>query len=126
MVDPDWDQVLELYAPATQSFVIANPQWERGESTVRLVDLGREGFLEAVPPWPSNRELFDHLDDWDPVQGCPHRDTSHVWQWGITDADLKRKMGELGFNLEREWSLNPFPDAEGFINKTFVFSRSQQ
>src|SRR5206468_1705704 len=50
MVDPDWDQLLELYAPATSAFVIANPQWEGGDATVRLIDLGRERYLEAVPP----------------------------------------------------------------------------
>src|SRR5829696_2678373 len=54
MVDPAWDQVLDLYAPVTSSFVIANPQCERGETTVRLIDLGREQYLEAVPPTESH------------------------------------------------------------------------
>ena len=48
-VAPDWDRVLELYAPTTRCLVIANPQWQEGEQTVRLIDLGRERFLEAVP-----------------------------------------------------------------------------
>ena len=63
MVEPDWDQVLELYAPATSSFVITNPQWE-GDTTVRLTDLTREEYAEAVPPWDAHRELFERLDDW--------------------------------------------------------------
>jgi hypothetical protein len=123
MVDPDWDQVLELYAPATSCFVIANPQWDGGETTVRLLDFGREKFLEAVPPWETHRELVDRLDEWHAGQQRPYRDVIHAWQWGITDADLKAKMAELGFSLEREWSLNPPPDTEGFVNKTFVFAR---
>jgi Glycosyltransferase like family len=125
MVDPDWDQVLKLYAPATSSFVILNPQWERGETTIRLIDLGRESYLQAVPPWPSHIELFDHLDEWNEAQERPYRDGTEVWQWGITDADLKAKMAELGFSLEREWSLNAPPDTEGLLNKAFVFIRAE-
>jgi Glycosyltransferase like family len=124
MVNPDWDQVLELYAPATSCFVIANPQWEGGETTVRLVDLGREKFLEAVPPWPSHIELFDRLDEWNPAQERRYRDGTEIWQWGVTDTDLNRKMGDLGFFLDREWRLNPLPQSEGFVNKAFVFRRS--
>ena len=124
MVDPDWDRVLELYAPATSSFVIANPQWEGGETTVRLIDLGREKFLEAVPPWKSHTELFDRLDEWNVAAQRQYRDVPGVWQWGITDPDLEAKMGELGFSLDRERSLNPPRGSDGFIHKTFVFSRS--
>jgi Glycosyltransferase like family len=124
MVEPDWDQVLELYAPATASFVITNPEWE-GDETVRLIELGRESYLRSVPPWDAHRELFDRLDDWHEGQERAHRDANHVWQWGITDADLTAKMEELGFSLERDWSLDSPPDTEGFVNRTFVFTRSR-
>jgi Sulfotransferase family len=123
-VDPDWDQVLELYAPVTSGFVIANPQWERDKTTVRLIDLGREEYLEAVPPAKAHRELFDRLDEWHPGQHRPRRDITGIWQWGITDADLGAKMDELGFSLEREWSLDPPRKTKGFTYKTFVFTRS--
>jgi hypothetical protein len=125
LVDPDWDQVLKLYAPATSSFVIVNPQWERGATTIRLIDLGRERYLQAVPPWPSHIELFDHLDEWNEAQERPYRDGNDVWQWGITDTDLKAKMGELGFSLEREWRLNAPPDTEGLGTKAFAFIRAE-
>jgi Glycosyltransferase like family len=124
MVDPDWGRVLELYAPATSCFVIANPQWERGESAIRLIDLGREKYLDAVPPWLPHIELFDRKDDWLESQGQPYRDCTAVWQWGITDAALRARMDELGFSLVRERSLSPPPKTKGFLNKTFVFSRS--
>jgi hypothetical protein len=123
MVEPDWDQVLELYAPTTSAFVVSNPQWERDE-TVRLIDLGHDGYLRAVPPWKAHRELFDRLDQWHGGQRRQYRDANHVWQWGITDADLQAKMEELGFSLEHEWSLDPPPESEGFVNKTFVFTRT--
>jgi hypothetical protein len=124
MVDPDWDRVLELYAPATSCFVIANPQWEGGEATVRLIDLGRERFLKVMPPRKQHREVYDRLDEWNALEQRPHRDTPRIWQWGITDADLEAKMGELGFHMDREWRLNSPPGSEGFITKAFVFSRS--
>ena len=124
MVDPDWDQVLEMYAPATSSFVIGNPQWELSETTVRLIDRGREEYLEAVPPAKFHTELFDRLDEWHSGQHRPYRDTAGIWQWGITDTDLVAKLHELGFSLDRDWRLNPPVQTKGFVNKTFVFSRS--
>ena len=124
MVDPDWDGVLELYASVASCFVIANPQWERDESTIRLVDLGREEYVEAVPPARSHRELFDRLEEWGSGSQRRYRDQVNVWQWGITDADLKGKMAELGFSLKREWSLFPPPETVGFVNKNFVFGRA--
>ena len=125
MVDPDWDQVLALYAPATSSFVITNPQWG-GDTTVRLIDLGRERYTEAVPPWGAHRELFDRLDEWLEGQERHYRDSNHVWQWGITEADLRARMERFGFSLQREWTLDSPPDTEGFVNRAFAFTRSQQ
>jgi hypothetical protein len=125
MVDPDWDQMLELYAPATSSFVITNPQWD-GDMSVRLIDLGPEKYAEAVPSWEAHRELFERLDEWHEGQERLYRDANHVWQWGITDADLRTRMEQLGFTLAREWSLGAPPDTEGFVNRAFVFARPQQ
>ena len=126
MVAPDWDRVLELFAPTTSCFVIANPQWQEGERTIRLIELGRERFLEAVPPTAGHQELFDHLDEWYPAQQRTHRDSRTVWQWGITDTDLEAKLAALGFGLAYERSLGPFPGAPTFENKAFVFSRSAE
>jgi hypothetical protein len=123
MVDPDWDQLLEMYAPAASAFVIFNPQWERDE-TVRLIDLGREEYLKVVAPWPGTRGLFERLDTWCSWQGCRYRDGRDVFQWGITDADLTNKMAELGFGVEREFKRGPMRNTEGFVNKAFVFRRS--
>jgi Glycosyltransferase like family len=124
LVDPDWDHVLEMYAPATSAFVIANPQWEGGDRTIRLIELGEEQYLKAAPPWSGTQGLFNRLDKWDSTQGRRYRDGTNVFQWGITDADLVAKMADLGFGLERELKRGPLPDTEGFVNKTFVFRRS--
>ena len=124
MVDPDWDRALELYAANTSCFVITNPQWEGGE-TVRLLELGRERFEEAVPAWGTHVELFDRLDEWHTSQQRRYQDATDVWQWGITSRDLKAKMEQLGFELAAEWDLHPVPGASGFANTALVFTRPQ-
>jgi hypothetical protein len=124
LVGPNWDQVLELYAPSASSFVICNPQWESEGDTVRLIDLGRERYLEVAPPWPAARALFDEPHTWPAGEPRPSMDGPHVWQWGITDRDLKAKASELGFTEVREWILNRPPDTAGFVTKVFVFARA--
>jgi hypothetical protein len=126
MVAPDWGRVIELYAPFTSCFVMTNPQWAEHEHSIRLVELGRERFLEAVTPSAAHLSLFDRLDEWYPTQNRTHRDSRSVWQWGITDIDLEAKMADLGFGLDYRRSLGPFPGASGFERKAFVFSRVSQ
>jgi hypothetical protein len=123
MVAPDWSRVLEVYAPATSCFVIGNPQWRGSAETVRLVELGRDRYLEAVPSSAATNDPFEHLHEWSPAEQRLNRDSRTIWQWGITDADLKAQLRELGFDLELERSHGPFAGAEAFASKTFVFSR---
>ena len=122
-VTPDWDRVLELYGAVTSCFVIANPQWRSGTETMRLIDLGRDRYLETVPTSAANREIFERLDEWSPAEQRPYRDSRAIWQWGITDAALKAKLEELGFGLDVERGHGAFAEADEFENKTFVFSR---
>ena len=122
-VAPDWDRVLEVYAAATSCFVIANPQWRVGAETVRLIELGRHRYLETVPSSAANRDLFERLDEWSSAEQRPTRDSRTVWQWGITDTDLKAKLEELGFGVDLERSHGDVTGAEAFESKTFVFSR---
>jgi hypothetical protein len=126
MVAPDWERALELYAPLASCFVIGNPQWRAGGRSIRLIELGRERFLETVPPSAAHQDLFEHLDEWRPAEGRAHRDSRTAWQWGITDDGLLAKMHELGFELEYERSLGPFPRAPSFEGKAFVFRRVVQ
>jgi hypothetical protein len=123
-VDPDWDELLELYADSARCFVIANPQWQH-DTTVRLLELGRERFLQAVPPTKNHDEIFDRLDEWFPMFGRPYRDAMHIWQWGITDGDLIAKMRALGFDLLDHRQHGEFWEAEGFVNTTLVFKRNR-
>jgi len=95
-VDPDWDEILRRYAPHVQAFAIVNPMW-RGPATVRLLDLGEERYRQVVPPQDNLDGLYGRLDDINPERGRPWRDVHDVWQWGITDADLRATMAGLGF-----------------------------
>jgi hypothetical protein len=119
-VDPDWDELLARLANSCRCMVIANPQWQKGE-TVRLLELGRKRFLRAVPPTKNHQEIFDRLDEWSPRFNRPLRDAMHIWQWGITDRDLVDTMTTLGFECVRREPLNAFGGAKGFLNTTFVF-----
>ena len=97
-VAPDWDDVLRRYAERVKYFVIYNQQWIGSQSTVRLLDLGKEEYLRNVPhkrhEAPYN-DLFSKLDQIHPEHGKPWRDVHHIWQWGITDGYLEAKLSKL-------------------------------
>jgi hypothetical protein len=128
-VKPDWDEILELYAPHTNSFLIHNQQYT-GVRTVRLLDLGEEEYFRNAyrganvdrekPPYD---RLFEKLDEINPKHGRPWRDIHEIWQWGITDDDLVAKLRALGFKLDLFRDLGRFKDLERFERHAFAFSR---
>ena len=134
-VAPDWDAVLELYAPQTRSFLIYNPQWT-GERTVRLLELGEDEYFrnvphavdDATPTGPDGEplyaRLFGRLDEINTQHGRPWRDVHNVWQWGITDEDLVSTMDRLGFVVKSAGSFGPFKSLENFERRAFVFERA--
>jgi hypothetical protein len=123
-VDPDWDRVLELYAPRTGAFVILNQQWTGGDRTIRLIDeLPHDQYLENVPERDFHEAVIDKLDEIHPVHGRPWHDVHHIWQWGITDADLEAKASDLGFRRAFYEDVGRFPGLENFRNRAFIFVR---
>lgn len=126
-VKPDWDEVLDIWARFTSHFLIYNQQWIKSPATVRLIDLGREGYMKSVPrpQDPSIYEkLFAHLDEpVTPGSARTYRDSCLYWQWGITDADLVRKMLERGFIMQYFRNCGSAFGIEGFENHAFVFSK---
>lgn len=128
-VNPDWDQILGLYAPHTKFFLIHNQQYT-AERTVRLLDLGEEEYFRNAyrganvdrekPPYD---RLFEKLDEINPKHGRPWRDIHEIWQWGITDDDLVAKLRSLGFTLDLFRNLGRFKDLERFERHAFAFSR---
>lgn len=122
-VNPDWDQILEMYAPITEMFVIVNPQYTRGTQTVRLVDLGREEYTATVPVVDVHDEAWDKLDEIHPTYGRPYRDVHEIWQWGIVDADLDRKLTSLGFSCAFDENRGPWRGLPAFDNRAFLYVR---
>jgi hypothetical protein len=95
-----------------------------GEETVRLIDLGREAYLAAVPPDPIHDALFDRLDEPHPARGGRRwRDVHDVWQWGITDADLIARAAALGFEVAAHVDNGPWRGLERFHEVGFAFAR---
>ena len=126
-VAPDWDQVLELYAQQTRCLLIYNPQWVGPGRAVRLLDLGEQEYFRNVPhdrddgPYAG---LFAKLDTPHPDHGGRlWRDVHHVWQWGVTDADLLSKMQDLGYRFRFFANDGQYGPLDNFENHAFVFSR---
>jgi hypothetical protein len=127
-VAPDWDELLELYAPHVRCFGIVQPQWN-GDESVRLFDLGEEAYLAAIPsvdqgPGTVYDGLFDRLDEINERRGRPWRDVHDVWQWGITDAGLIDRMADLGFGLRYFENTGSWRGLEDFHEGAFIFDRA--
>ena len=125
-VAPDWDRVLQIYAPYTKSFVIFNPQYIGSEISVRLLGLGYEEYFENVPhdiEHPIYKSLFSKMWEIHPEHGRIWRDVHHVWQWGITDHDLFDTMERIGFVLTYFKNHGRFGNLKNFENHAFIFSK---
>lgn len=124
-VAPNWDQLLEMYAPHTRLFIIHNPQWI-GSETIRLLDLGEEKYLETIPKTRNEtvyRAALDRPEEVLPEHGRPNRDVHHIWQWGITDEAMIGKLRSLGFALRYFQDHGFFWNLVDFRNHSFVFER---
>lgn len=125
-VKPDWDEILDLYAPNTNAFIVYNQNWILTRDTVRLIDLGEDGYFNNVPherEYGPYSDLFTKLDVIHPDHNRAWRDIHHIWQWGITDFDLIRKMHELGFRILSMKTHGPFGHIRSFENHAFIFAR---
>ena len=122
-VAPDWDEVLRTYAERARHLIVVQPQYVLGEETVRLLDLGRERYLEVVPDVPEHHEVWTRMDEYLPERGRTYRDIHNVWQWGITDRDLSRVAEGLGFEVVYFENAGTWQDRTAFENHGFVFRR---
>jgi hypothetical protein len=125
-VSPDWDTVLEMYAKSVPTLIIYNQQWTGSENTVRLLDLGEKEYMRNVPVSRFDkvyRNLFERLDQKHPDHDRTWRDVHHIWQWGITDADLESMVAQLGYKLVYKKNCGRFGQLPNFENHAFIFSR---
>lgn len=125
-VAPDWDRILEIYARQTRCFLIYNPQLIGSERTVRLLELGEEEYFRNVPhertEEPYDR-LFQKLTEKHPDHDRAWKDVHHIWQWGITDMDLRAKVESLGFRLQFMRNWGPWAKPANFENHAFIFTK---
>lgn len=122
-VDPDWREVLALYAPQTGLFAVYNQQWVSGD-TVRLLDLGREEYLRNIPGSGDNelyRRALNTPEEINPTTGRRWRDSTDIWQWGITDKDLVSSVASLGFKLLHWEDHGRAFGLQNFRNRSFIF-----
>lgn len=126
---PDWDGVLELYAPRTDHFLIYNQQFVAAASSVRLLDLGYEQYMRNVPRNSDPAlyaELFEHMYEIHPRWRWDRRvrrDTPDIWQWGVVDHELIATMHALGFGLQHFANHGTAFELDNFENHAFVFAR---
>jgi glycosyltransferase involved in cell wall biosynthesis len=128
-VSPNWDEIIKMYAPYTDTFVIYNPQY-KSDKTVRLMDLSKEEYYNIVPINEEANliidEVFDKKDEINPSHKKPWKDIHNVWQWGITDEDIIKTMKRCGFKQTfhenyGSWNCHKYFDACGFIfNKNML------
>ena len=124
-VRPDWDEVIELYAPLTRCFILAGPWWN-GPKTERLLDLGRAAYLDAVPMPEFHAPILDRLDEINERRGRLWRDCHDIWQWGIADTDLRARLDALGYKLAYHENVGRWRGLDRFDDCSYVFARDDQ
>ncbi len=125
-VNPNWDELLAMYAPFTSCFLIYNQQFMASETTVRLLDLGKEQYFENVPfnqDSPLYQALFENMYEMNIEHQRIWKDIHSVWQWGITDNDLRATMKTLGFTEQYYKNCGQFGTLANFQNHAFIFTK---
>jgi hypothetical protein len=125
-VAPDWNRVLQIYAPYTKSFIIYNQQFIASPISVRLLDLGREEYFKNVPhdpEHPTYMSLFSKMWELNTQHKRIWRDIHHVWQWGITDKDLIATLDQLNFKLEYFCNHGRQGYPANFEGHAFIFTK---
>lgn len=123
--NPDWDDVLKVYANLSPCFVIYNQQFVRGEEAVRLTDLPFEQCIELVSDlrYDTYRYIYDHKTEMHPQYHKPWGDIHNVFQWGITDKVLRDTMSKLGYEEVLFKNYGRFLDLSAFEDHAFIFRR---
>ncbi len=124
-VDPDWDKILEKYARITDCFVIYNQQISTSEKTIRLTDLSLDKYIKLVPKRNDDfyEYIYTHKNEIHPDYQKPWKDVHNIWQWGITDDDLRSKIVDLGFEERYYNNYGQFVNLSDFEDHAFVFCR---
>lgn len=124
--NPSWDQVLAAYAEVTSCFVIFNQQYVKGPNSIRLTHLPLEQYLTMAPYYREDvcRHAYAHATELHPVFKKPWLDIHNIFQWAITDQDLRTTMTRLGYREVYYRNHGRFSNMPAFENHAFIFLRS--
>ncbi|MBI2427581.1 MAG: hypothetical protein HYV29_02045 [Ignavibacteriales bacterium] len=124
--NPSWKEILANYAKNVSCFVIFNQQFIKGNNTIRLTDLPIEEYISLAPRGRDEtyRHVYKHADEIHPEYKKPWRDIHNIFQWGITDSDLRATMSRLGFREAYFKNYGRFSNLPAFENHAFVFTKS--
>lgn len=125
-VTPDWDTILERYSSVTKCFVIYNQQITSYKNTIRLTDLNVTAYKELVPARSDDVYdfIFSNKDVLNTEYNKPWKDIHQIWQWGITDEDLRKKLSSLGFKEIYYKNYGNFGELRDFEDHGFIFINS--
>jgi hypothetical protein len=126
--NPSWREILSMYAERASCIAIYNQQYVLGESSVRLTDLPLEKYISLAPQGREElyRYVYAHADEIHPVYGKPWRDIHNIFQWGITDRDLRAAMAGLDFREFSYRNHGRFSKLPAFENHSFIFVRESR
>ena len=126
-VNPDWNVVLEKYSAVAKCIIIYNQQFIQSDTTLRLTDLSLEEYKALAPA--RKDELYDYIyshgQEIHPEYQKPWKDIHNIWQWGITDSDLRNQMKSLGFEEIYYKNHGRFSSLPAFEDHSFIFVKSQ-
>ncbi|MFZ1979193.1 MAG: class I SAM-dependent methyltransferase [Bacteroidota bacterium] len=126
--NPNWDKVLTAYARVARCFVIFNQQYIRSKDTIRLTELPLEDYIKLVPVGRETlyRKVYAQKEEIHPTYGKPWGDIHNIFQWGITDNDLRSLMTQLGFSQLYYCNYGRFSNLSAFENHAFIFMRDSE
>lgn len=121
--NPSWKEILSAYASTVQCFVIFNQQYIRGAETIRLTNLPLEEYIAIAPQGREEtyRYAYAHASEIHPQYNKPWKDIHNIFQWGITDADLRSVLDGLGFREVHYKNHGRFSNLPAFENHAFIF-----
>lgn len=123
--NPSWSEVLTKYAKQANCIVIFNQQYIRSQESVRLTSLPLEQYVALAPKGRTDayEHLYAHANEIHPEYKKPWIDIHNVFQWGITDRDLRAHMQQLRFKELSYRNYGQFSDLPAFENHAFVFMK---
>ncbi|MFZ4621519.1 MAG: hypothetical protein ACOYNS_13240 [Bacteroidota bacterium] len=121
--NPSWTEILKKYAANVSCFVIFNQQYIRGTKTVRLTDMPIDEYISVAPQGreATYRYAYDHANEIHPEYKKPWKDIHNIFQWGITDEDLRATMEGFGFKEMYYKNHGRFSNLPAFENHAFIF-----